>query len=294
MASKNGKTNRLLETTMTSQQDFAALSEGEKIVRTYKCTQLKQIFAKPTIGYLTITNKRLVYHSESKKVGTENAILSEIPLEDIGGINSTIGNSLNIIYFLMISIGLYIATLILTEILPDFLVGWWGSILLSLPFLAGLLFEKQIISPDIGKKIIDNLEGTAVQDVFKNADTKIIMKVFKILFFIGFPLLAWNLSRQVPFFGWFILLGAYFLMYTMIFGKSRSFGLQILSKRAGSSSIAIHGNTLMALFNPSNTAAKTMNAAPTEESGTIVKEIGALITDIQQMGDLGIEKWTRT
>lgn len=278
---------------MTVNQDFASLSEGEKIVRSYQCTQLRQLFTKPTIGHLTITNKRLVFHSESKSIGAENAIIAEIPLEDVGGINSMIGTSFNVFIFLLVATGLFFATLVFEAIFPEFITGWWGGILLTLPYLVGLLFERQILSPDIGKKIVENMEGTAVQDVFRNVNASLVMKILKILFLVGFPLLARNIAQEIPIFGWILLIAAYFLLYVMVFGKSRAFGLQILSKQGGHSPITIHGNLFFAIFNPSNTAAKTMNAAPTEESESIVRELGALITDIQQMGDLGIEKWTR-
>jgi hypothetical protein len=60
---------------------FANLSENEKIIRTYRCTSLKQLFHKPAVGYLSVTNKRLVYHSENKRLGSESAVISEIPLQ---------------------------------------------------------------------------------------------------------------------------------------------------------------------------------------------------------------------
>jgi hypothetical protein len=47
---------------MESQGSVFFLSENEIIIRTYQCTKLRRLFKKPTNGYLTITNKRIVYH----------------------------------------------------------------------------------------------------------------------------------------------------------------------------------------------------------------------------------------
>jgi len=278
---------------METEQLFATLSENESIIRTYRCAKLRRLFVKPSIGYLTITNKRLVYHSEEKAIGNDSAIISEIPLQDVGGISSVIDNSFNLLYFLLACAALYIGTILLTTLLPQSLTGWGVSIVLTVPFLISLLFQKRIISPDVAEKIIQNMEGTSVESLFNEKTSEILVKVFRIMFFVGMPIFAWNLSQEVPVFGFVVLLAIYFLMYMLIVGKMPAFGLEISSRTGSGTGIVIHGNSYLALFNKSNTAAKTVSAAPSDEAETVAKELGALVMDIQQMGDLGIEKWTR-
>jgi hypothetical protein len=278
---------------------FANLSENEKIIRTYRCTSLKQLFHKPAVGYLTITNKRLVYHSENKSVASKSALISEVPLDDISSISTTIGSYLNIIYFLVLSLILLIGTLIVKGLFPNVLSGMGVSIVLLLPYLIGSLFERNIISQELSDKILNNLEGTSVDSIIENANWSLLMRIFRYLFMVGTPLFAYNLAfetnfgRQISLLRYILLLSAYFLIYLQVSGKQRSFGLQVLSRSASGSGVLIQGNTFVALFNKSNTAARTMSAAPAEDAEVVAKELGALILDIQQMGDLGIEKWTR-
>lgn len=278
---------------------FAALSENEKIIRTYRCTALRQLFQKPAVGYLSITNKRLVYHSESKTAASDSAVISEIPLEDVGSISTIIGSSLNLISFIGLSLALYIGTLLLKGLFPDVLTGMGISVVLLLPYLIGLLFEKNIINQEISEKILKNLEGSSVDSLIENANWSFLMRIFRYLFLVGMPLFAYNLAfetqfgRQLFLLRYFILLAGYTVIYILTTGRQRSFGLQVASKSNNNSGILIHGNAFLALFNSSNSAAKTLSAAPAEDAEIVARELGALVLDIQQMGDLGIEKWSR-
>ena len=278
---------------------FAALSENEKVIRTYRCTSLRQLLHKPAVGYLSITNKRLVYHSQNKSVGSESAILSEIPLEDVGSIAAYIGNSLNVITLIFWSIAFFVGTNILKTLFPGVLTGLGVSIILCLPYILGLLFEKNIISQDVSERILKNLEGTSVDSLIENANWSLLMNIFKYLFIVGMPIFAYNLAfetnfgRQLSILRYVLLLGAYILIYILISGRQRSFGLAVTSKTAGNSGIVITGVSFSSLLNGSNSAMKTLSAAPAEDAEKVARELGALVMDIQQMGDLGIEKWAQ-
>ena len=164
-----------------------------------------------------------------------------------------------------------------------------------LPYLIGLLFEKQIINEEIGKNILNNIKGTALHSQLSKKDSAFYMNIFKYLFVYGFSFFAWNLIfetflfGQWRFLGFILLLGAYYLLYMLLIGHSRAFGLQVSSKTAGKAGILIRGT----VGNKNNPIGKTINAEPAEDAENIARELGALILDIQQMGDLGIEKWTQ-
>lgn len=278
---------------------LAALSDNEHIVRTYQCTKLRPLLGKPSIGYLSITNKRLVYHSESKSVGTNNAIISEIPLNDVGGISTFIGQSFNLLKFLLLSGAFYYGTILVTNLLPEFLTGWIFSLILVIPYVIGLLFEKNIINKEIGERVLKNLEGTSIDSVLKKKDSSFYMPIFKILFLFGMAFLAWNLvnepalARQGGLFRYVILLGIYFLIYMLTFGRSRSFGLMVNSRTSSSSGLRIQGSSFLALFNKNTNPGESINADPAEDAETIARDLGALVLDIQQLGDLGIQKWSQ-
>ena len=283
---------------MTTPESFAALSENEHIIQSYRCTKLRQFFAKPHIGYLSVTNKRLVYHSEGKVFGGNNAIISEIPLNDVGGISTQIGKSINILHFLLMSMVLYFATSILKNLLPEFLTGWVISIIFIVPYLIGTLFEKNILNKELGEKILKNLEGTSLDTLLKKKKNTFYMSIFRILFLIGLAFFAWNLifetsvARQGAFFGYIAMLVAYFIIYMLLLGSYRSFGLQVSSKASGNPGITIRGGSFTSFINKNVTATKEFNASPAEEAEIVAKDLGAIILDIQQMGDLGIEKWS--
>jgi hypothetical protein len=40
-------------------------------------------------------------------------------------------------------------------------------------------------------------------------------------------------------------------------------------------------------------AGKSLNAEPAEDAEEMLKELGALILDIQMLGDYGIDKWKK-
>jgi hypothetical protein len=166
----------------------------------------------------------------------------------VGSISTIIGSSINILYFLLLSVVFFIGTLILKSLFPGVLTGMGVSIVLLLPYLIGLLFEKNIISQEMSNKILKNLEGSSVDSMIENANWSLLMNIFRYLFLVGTPIFAYNLAFETDFgdqlslFRYIVLLGAYFLIYMLISGKQRSFGLQVASRSASGTGILIQGN----------------------------------------------------
>ncbi len=276
---------------METTQQFAVLSESEQVVRTYKCTKLHRLFLKPIIGFLSITNKRVVYHSEGKSIGGSSAVISEMPLEDVAGITSFAGNSFNFLLFFIVSGVLYLATFLLELISNGILINWVIGILLCIPYLIAILFEKNIINRSILESAKTKINNSSIGDFVKRKDDTFFMGIFKVLFCIGAPVLGYILLQGVPLIGFVLLLIAYVFVYLQLFGNFRSFSLQINSRTSKGSGILIPGNFMLALISGNTTAAQSVNAGPNEDSELILKELGALIMDIQQLGDFGIGKW---
>jgi hypothetical protein len=65
------------------------LSEKETIVKTYHCTTLQKPAGE---GYLTVTNKRVVFHGHGESGGGKSKLVSEVPIEQVSGINVYYGN----------------------------------------------------------------------------------------------------------------------------------------------------------------------------------------------------------
>lgn len=83
----------------------------------------------------------------------------------------------------------------------------------------------------------------------------------------------------------------YFFIYRLIFGQDRTFSLQIASKSSQGKGITIMGASGITLFRSDDTPGSAIIAKPAEDAELIARDIGALIMDIQQLGDLGIKKW---
>lgn len=281
---------------MNANQMEFHLSDNEHVVRNYECTRRTRFFSAPVIGYLTITNKRVVYHSQAKSLNGSSAIVSELPLDDVSGVSTSISASFNWFFFGIFCVIMYFATFLLTSFLPSFLTGWGMSVVLLLPYLIVLLFEKNILSNEIQQQFLQNINNLPGSDFLRAKDRHYYMGVFRFVFLIGLALLAWNIverTRYIQFsFITFILLGvAYFGIYRAIFSRIRSFNLAITSRSPKNAGIVIPGNPLSLFLGGDTAAIQSLYAGPGQDAERVVSEIGAVLTDIRQMGDLGIQKW---
>jgi hypothetical protein len=268
------------------------LSENEKTVRTYRCTKLRRFLAPPNIGYLTITNKRLIYHSVGKTIMGSNSILAEMPVEDAAGISTSIGKNFNWLLLIIFFAILFFGTKILTILLPQFLTGWVLSILLVIPYCIALLFEKEILNKDIKERAVQQLQNSSISGFIQKKDSSFFMGIFQTLFVVGLVFLSWNIGMRTDLvynallISYIVIFGSYLLIYFMLFGRQRGFFLQVSSKTAKGTGINISANLLNGGF-------LTGAPLPAEDAELVVYELGAILTDIQQMGEIGVQKWNK-
>ncbi|MGH9425901.1 MAG: hypothetical protein ACRD2L_06290, partial [Terriglobia bacterium] len=83
--------------------------------------------------------------------------------------------------------------------------------------------------------------------------------------------------------------GIYALVTMFWYARSEGLSLTIGSKGGAATPIAISGISVFGLF--STAAYRALNAAPAPDAATMIKELGAVISDIQTSGDLGARKW---
>ncbi len=273
-----------------------ALSEGERVVRTFECTRMRRLFASDVIGYLSVTNQRVVYHSLAKSTAGESRILSEMPLDDVAGISTSLNASFNWLILLGVTVVLYVVNQIAFQILPGFLTHWAVALLFIIPYGLTFLFERQILNPQLRSQLLDNLKDVPGSSMWKGKEAGFFTAIFRILFFIGLDLLAWNIVESLiyraPVVGFLIVLGVAVLIYRIFFGRFKVFSLQLSSKTAKDSGIAIEGMPILRLLGGDRTAAQSLQAGPGADAETIVRDLGAMLTDIRQLGELGIQKWT--
>jgi hypothetical protein len=84
-----------------------------------------------------------------------------------------------------------------------------------------------------------------------------------------------------------IITGFYAILCTFWYARRPTFSLEINSKGGGNTPISI--SSISGLLNIS--ASKSLNAEPAQDADRMLKELGALILDIQMLGDYGIDKW---
>jgi hypothetical protein len=282
---------------MDTQPKTFTFSEGERVVRTYECTRLHRLFASDAIGYLTITNHRVIYHSVAKSTAGESRLLSEMPLDDVAGISTSMSASVNWLLFIVMAAVLYFANTLLFEILPDFLTHWVVALLLLVPFGLTFLFERQILNPQLRAQFLDNLKDVPGSTFLQSKEPGFFTKIFRIAFYIGLDLLAWNIATspeifyRTPFISFLILLVVAFAIFLLTFGRHKVFTMQIASRTAKDSGIKIEGMPMLRILGGDQTAAQTLQAGPGSDAEKVIHELGAMITDIRRLGELGIQKW---
>lgn len=268
------------------------LADSEKILRTYETTTLARWFwQKPVIGYITVTDKRVLYHSESDSSAGGTKLVSEIPIEDVSGLSTWVGNSFNWLGFVLFAVAMYLGTGLLGRIAPGLLYNWPWALLLVSPYVIFWMFERNILSNEIRDQLVENLRPITSLSFLETKDTAFYRRTFRGLFLVGTILIVSNLSARLPFGGQLLLLAAYFIIYRLLFGVVQSFRLTLSSKSSRGSGITINSAGLFSLFGVDATAAQTLSAAPAADAQQVARELGALILDVQQLGEMALKKW---
>ncbi|MES0490270.1 MAG: hypothetical protein ABUK01_09775 [Leptospirales bacterium] len=229
----------------------------------------------------------------------KSTLISEMPLEDVAGISATVAASINWVAAIAFSGFMYYATNFLYNFLPRIMTHWITALVLILPFVVFWLFEKNILNKDLKEQLQNNMNKSTAGRYLQSKSGDIYRSIFMAVFFFGVVLLVWNilspgkLTYKIPKLNFLFGTGVYLWIYIIYFGREPTFSLVIASKTAKDSGIYIPGNIISAITGNSNTALQSVNGSPAQDAETVVKELGALLTDIRQLGDLGIQKWKK-
>lgn len=277
--------------------NFTLSAADEQIIRTYECTRLRKLFSPPTIGYLTITNKRVLFHSSGKSVTGKSELINDMPLEDTASVNAYVGVSINWLLFGVFAFVLYAISSVFDNILPRFLMSWAFAILLMLPLAIAWLLTGNILSDQMREQAFQGLEKLGQGKYQIDRNNIFYQSYIRIPFWIGLAILTWDLAfhtqflREIPFLNYLILLAAYFGLYLYTYGRQRTFSLTIGSRTMKDSGIFIPGDSFRLIFFRNNTAVESISASPAIDAEKVVQELGALLLDLRQLGDFGIQKW---
>src|SRR5258706_7333801 len=143
------------------------LSDNERVVRNYECPKRFRLLAPAVIGHLTITNKRIVYHSQVRSLTGSSAVVSEVALDDFSGLRASISSSFNWIFFLIFCLIMYFATFLFVSVFPRFLTGWFIGFLLMVPYLFSLFFEKNILSQEFKQQFLRSINEIPGSEILR-------------------------------------------------------------------------------------------------------------------------------
>lgn len=278
------------------ERKIVEFSEGEFVIRSYQCSVQKAAFSQVSDGYLQVTNKRVIYANSTKSGGSSNLMVSEVPLEDVGSISSFVGRSLNILLLIPFVILLTLISFVAGDVLPEFMTHWLFGLFLMLPFIIVWLMEKNILNQDLFDRVLSNLEMDKDNRKTISAPGETLRKVLRTIFIIGLVLFVagilnnYELSRSLGVLRFVLPLVVFTYVYISVIGFQNQFGLSVSARSASGSGLTIRSNTFQSLFGKGmSTPGKII---PTADSYTVAKELGALVLDLQQAGDLAVEKWS--
>ena len=278
---------------------FQLSEPDEKIVRSYECITLKRWFVPPTIGFLTVTNRRVVFHSKGRSLSGESLLISEMPVDDVAGLRIYEGLSVNWLLVIMLTSLAYFFTQSIVALLPGFLLSYWFAILLMLPAALLWLLRSDVLSSDFKERIVSGPARLFVGGPDSEQRIEALSTYARIPFYLGLAILGWRLAfgsalglgaSLIP---QLILLGIYFYVFLDLIGRRPSFTLEIGSRTSMDTGIYIPGNSFSFLPGRETTALQGLSARPAKDASLVIQELGALLMDMQKLGDLGVEKWTR-
>lgn len=255
-------------------------AEGESTVRTYHCTYYREkALGLKSGGFLGITNKRVIFQAAGDTPSGLSLIQSEVPIADVSGINSFKGTYFNLFSLL----GALLLAVMVMSIIPVLLtalsyvlesytffkiIGWLlaiGAFIGSFFLSVKIIWRTGLVGVAAGALL--SLAGIGLLDVLSALAGAGVGR-----FWILLPLLATLI---------------YMFMCAAWYARRPTFSLEINSSGGSSTPISIsNAGGFMHM-----SALNTPNALPGRDAEKMLHEIGALITDIQTLGDYGIAKW---
>ena len=278
--------------------EIIAGSEGEIPVRQYDLTVFKNVFLgfftySKSIGKLLVTNKRVLFSAKGRNINGTTNLQNEFNLNEIAGMSA----SKNYIPH----IGKFILGLIFTSFISSILLGinarlfydspaaikFSGLIFIAIGILASILIKKNNFLSLLAATVILTgatlLLGTGVIEsylpIFANYgygyyDTPggfmfLIYIILDIIFFVYYIIRLWVFS-QIPNLTFYMDTRAKSSVIFIERRKRRFLGLFVDNKSENSGFDYV---------------------LPTPETDLALREVGAIISDIQTQGDYGINKW---
>lgn len=245
--------------------DLVSPCEGEIPVKQYHLVNIRaRLIGMWAEGRLMVTNKRILFRASGRSFVGRTLMESEYTMDEISGIQISQGVRFSLFDFLigllLLSTSIYIPAVFLREA-----VGWFS---VALFFLAGLVGIFLLPRRQYRWKLvcIGLMQGSCILSMFLDKgdlNSVIIISALSSMF----------MTVLVP-------ISIFFLIMA---GMKAAVDIQIMCKSGTAAAVNVCGlKRDLPLWT---------QILPTQETERSIQEVGAIITDIQQLGDYGIEKW---
>lgn len=278
-------------------------AEGEKMVRTYLATTLSsRLLSLQADGYLLVTNLRVIFYATGASRTGQSTLQSEVPVADVSGISCYKGN-----YFSWKHL--------LTAIFLSFVIGFTANAVVTGTVLT--LFVRDI--NDQGFRGPEQISSgfASLQAIYWITAIICTIASFRIdrarvwrsviaatgAFFAASAGSTGMLATAISSFdrpnndgslSWLVnILILAIVLYTVWcyywYAVRETMSIAIASKGGASTPIAIAGISSFGMYNTA--AFRALFAEPGPGAEKMIRELGALITDIQMLGEHAMSKW---
>jgi hypothetical protein len=259
-------------------------AQDEFVVKKYHVSRFRSQFSNVrSDGYLHLTNKRVIFQA----IASDSVIHSEIPIDNVAGINLYHGE-----YRDWLKLFVFFGVITLLNALQISLIGLSSA---ASSFMNrssdgnGMIFIQWGVSLLWLILTIFSRKGDGIFDEEPNIKlSPFAQSIFASLATVAFATMALTNQSLLAFV--FAIIATYLAFSTVrTIPRKYSMSLAIVSKGGSSTPIMIAGaNASGMVF---SAAAQAFEAEPGADAEKLIKELGAIIHDIQTLGEYGVERW---
>ncbi len=274
-------------------------SDGEVSVKSYQCSSFNSfLLGIKAKGYVEVTNKRLSFQAAGVGMSKNKSVIhNEIPISEVVGISIFLGKPFNwlrlLLGILLISLMVLLTTAIVSTLfsfLNDspkmYQTVLWGLFVGAL-YLAYLNRDSDYRADEALSSKSEIKDNSLKEMAIMALGLGILGAIIKDS--MGFYNQLGSAKFAMPVF----VITLIYALYR--YSKKPAFSLSIFSKSSSNAIVEIAiPSPLPFQSNKSNsTASKALTGKPDVDSLLVLQELGAVILDIQNMGEHGIEKWKK-
>ncbi len=260
--------------------DCVRPNEGEVPVKQYEVAKLQsRVLGIPyakAIGRMQVTNKRVIFRAPGKSIGGRTTLQHEFAIDELAGVEARREYRFNP-GDVFLGIFTFLFAAFLTTWLVTKMCGTEIAMYIVLPLLFGI--------------------GLAVP--FFLVKKLWLLKVLCLGGASG-PLYSFGVAlgeiEKYEFFGdlmWFLSIITFLCaLVALFFYAIRPNMVLVVKTKAATDAIDVRSRSLIGGINGSEHTGYN-EVLPAEDTERCIREVNALINDIQKLGDFGIEKWAR-